>query len=169
MTALDVGLAPEASAGIRAAQDALQGQAARLLAVGDPIAPMISVFAEAAGAMHRLVVDASLTASARHEAVGQLIREGRKPWTREEMRSLVEQLDDTLLHRWTQFNRAGIAIGVGVSLLFGAICGGAGWWYRGYVPTLAGISAGAGNCTDRADGSRLCWIPIWEKVPPAAR
>jgi hypothetical protein len=31
---------------------------------------------------------------------------------------------------------------------------------------LAGVRAGAEKCDDRADGSRLCWIPVFEKLPP---
>ena len=49
---------------------------------------------------------------------------------------VIEQLDETLLHRWTQFNRAGIAIGVVVALAFGAACGVGGWWWRGDPPAL---------------------------------
>jgi hypothetical protein len=44
---------------------------------------------------------------------------------------------------------------------------GAGWLYRGDLPTIAGLSAGANKCQDRPDGSRLCWIPVWEeRLPP---
>jgi hypothetical protein len=43
---------------------------------------------------------------------------------------------------------------------------GAGWSYRGDLPTIAGLSAGANKCEDRPDGSRLCWIPVWERLPP---
>jgi hypothetical protein len=35
----------------------------------------------------------------------------------------------------------------------------------GYV--LAGVRAGAEKCEDRVDGSELCWIPVWERLPPA--
>ena|SRR5208337_1395013 len=50
------------------------------------------------------------------EEMAKLVQEGRKPWSRDEMRALITQLDQTLLHRWTQFKRAGIAIGVGAAL-----------------------------------------------------
>ena len=53
-----------------------------------------------------------LKAKAPQEEMAKLVQEGRKPWSRDEMRALITQLDQTLLHRWTQFNRAGIAIGV---------------------------------------------------------
>ena len=116
-------LAPEAVAGIRAAHDALEQQAARLTATGDPVASTVAAYAAAVGAQHSLIVDANLTAAAQHEATAQLIQEARKPWSRDEMRTLITELDRTLLHRWTQFNRAGIAIGVVVALVFGVACG----------------------------------------------
>lgn len=70
------------------------------------------------------------------------------------MRTLIDQLDETLLHRWTQFNRAGIAIGVVVMLTFGAVCAAAGWWW-GDPPVL--------QCADQPDGSRVCWM--YERLP----
>ena len=100
-----------------------------------------------------------------HEATGKLIQEGRKPWTRDETRILVNQLDKTLLHRWAQFNRKAIAISVAATVLFGAACGIGGWWYRGDGPVLVGVRAGAEQCQDQKDGSRLCWIPVYERLP----
>ena len=53
------------------------------------------------------------------------------------------------------------------TVLMAAVLGfGAGWLYRGDLPTMAGLSAGANKCEDRPDGSRLCWIPVWERLPP---
>jgi hypothetical protein len=144
-------LAPEATAGIRAAQDTLEQQAARLVAIGDPIAPAISAIAAAVGAQNRLAVDAFLKTE-------KLIEGGRKPWGRDEMRILIDQLDETLLHRWATFNRAGIAIGVLVALAFGACCALGGWWMHSPPSELA--------CADQADGSRLCWMYI--RLPSAA-
>ena len=158
-------LSPEAVEGIRAAQNALEQQAARLTATGDPVASTVAAYAAAVGAQHSLIVDANLTAAAQHEATAQLIQEARKPWSRDEMRTLITELDRTLLHRWTQFNRVGIAIGVVVALVFGVACGVGGWWCRGAVPLVIGVRAGADRCEDRPDGSRLCWIPVYERLP----
>jgi len=30
---------------------------------------------------------------------------------------------------------------------------------------LVGVHAGAEKCDDRPDGSRLCWIPVFERLP----
>ena len=48
------------------------------------------------------------------------------------------------------------------ALLLGA---GGGYVFRGSVPVLVGVKAGAEKCDDRADGSRLCWIPVFERLP----
>jgi hypothetical protein len=143
-------IASEASAGVRAAQDALEQQAARLTATGDPTGIVVSAYAAAVGAQHRLTVDANLKSAALHAGVEKLIKEGRKPWSRDEMRELVDQLDETLLHRWTVFNRAGIAIGVVVALAFGLACTVGGWSWRGAPPAL--------TCQDQPDGSRVCYV-----------
>ena len=135
-------LAPEAVAGIRAAQDALEQQAARLTATGDPVASTVAAYAAAVGAQHRLIADASMKATAQFAAIEALIQEGRKPLTGIELRELVEHIDATLLHRWTQFNRAGIAIGIGVALVFGALCAVGGWWLQCAPPGIIGVRAG---------------------------
>lgn len=133
-------LAAEVVEGVDTAQVELQEEAARLTAVGDPIAPAVSVLAQAGQATNRLLVDVFLKTQATHEATGKLVQEGRKPWTRDEMQALVTQLDQTLLHRWAQFNRAGIAIGVGVAVLFGAGCFGGGYWFRAAAETSPAVT-----------------------------
>jgi len=56
---------------------------------------------------------------------------------------------------------------VGVGLLFAALLIGAGggYWFHGEQPALVSVRAGADRCEDRADGSRLCWIPVLERLP----
>jgi hypothetical protein len=46
---------------------------------------------------------------------------------------------------------------------------GAGYWMHGDGPALAGVHAGAERCSDHPNGGRLCWIPVWERLPPAQR
>jgi hypothetical protein len=151
-------LAPEALDGIRAAQETLEREAARLTATGDPTATAPAAYAAATKAMHRLLTDAFLKIQAQQEATDKLIENGRKPWTRDEMRILINQLDETLLHRWEAFNRAGIAIGVAVSLAVGATCAFGGWWMHAPPSELA--------CADQADGSRVCWM--YTRLPTPA-
>ena len=126
-------LAPEALEGIRAAQDALEQEADRLRSTGDPTAPWIAAQAAAVKATHRLLVDVFLKTQT-------VLDDGRKPWNRDETRVLVQQLDQTLLHRWAAFNCAGIAIGVGVALLFGAACFGGGYWFRASAETSPAVT-----------------------------
>ena len=56
-----------------------------------------------------------------------------------------------------------------VALLVGAISAAGGWWSRGAVPVMVGMRAGADQCMNRSDGSRLCWIPIFERPPTPTR
>ncbi len=62
---------------------------------------------------------------------------------------------------------------IGAGMLAAALLAGAagGYWFRGAAPVVAGAHAGAVRCDDRPDGSRLCWIPVWERLPsaPASR
>jgi hypothetical protein len=56
---------------------------------------------------------------------------------------------------------------IAATVLVAAVLGfGAGWSYRGDLPTIAGLSAGSNKCEDRPEGGRLCWIPVWERLPP---
>lgn len=55
--------------------------------------------------------------------------------------------------------------GIGGGLWAGYRMGGAGIGNSG----PAGLRAGQDKCEERADGSRLCWIPIWEKLPSGTR
>ena len=55
----------------------------------------------------------------------------------------------------------------GVATLFAVFMAGAGTRYAfcDAGPLLVGVRAGADYCEDRQNGGRLCWIPIWEKMP----
>jgi hypothetical protein len=44
---------------------------------------------------------------------------------------------------------------------------GMGWWDRGPHQIVAGVSGGTPRCDPAIlDGSRLCWIPVYERPPP---
>jgi hypothetical protein len=49
-----------------------------------------------------------------------------------------------------------------VAFLIGA---GSGYWFRGTAPFIIGVRAAPEKCTDRDDGSRVCYIPIYERLP----
>jgi hypothetical protein len=53
-----------------------------------------------------------------------------------------------------------------MALLIG---GGVGYWLHGPAEVIVGVRAGPEKCDDRPDGSRLCWIPIYERMPTASR
>jgi hypothetical protein len=61
--------------------------------------------------------------------------------------------------RWSA-NR--MLIAAGLALLAGT---GAGYWLRGSVPVLVSVHTGMERCEDRPDGSRLCWIQVYERLP----
>src|SRR5208282_6119102 len=83
--------------------------------------------------------------------MAKLVQEGRKPWSRDKMRALITRLDQTLLHRWTQFNRAGIAIGVGVARAAGVTAAPHPCWLGG---RCRGETNGPIGIFHRATGSR---------------
>ena len=64
-----------------------------------------------------------------------------------------------------QFRLWAVAGGVGLVLAVGAGIG-VGWWYRGDTHIVAGVTGGAPRCDDNSDGSRLCWIPVYEWTAP---
>lgn len=96
------------------------------VAIGGPVAAMVVVNAAVAKALNCLMADAFLKIQAQQEATERLIQGGRKSWTRDEMRMLAAQLDQTLLYRWAQFNQ--VAVCVAATTAFGAICGAADWY-----------------------------------------
>jgi hypothetical protein len=57
-------------------------------------------------------------------------------------------------------------LGIAVALVAIVSAFGGGYWYRGAAPNLVGVRAGTEKCEDRPDdGSRLCWIPVFERLP----
>jgi hypothetical protein len=76
------------------------------------------------------------------------------------MRMLITQFDQTLIYRWSQFNRAGIAICAAAAVVFGTVCGVGGSWLYFMAPpqVLVDVQTGAEQRQDQPDGSRLCRI-----------
>jgi hypothetical protein len=59
-----------------------------------------------------------------------------------------------------------VLIGAGLLVAAVLIGAGGGYWFRGEALVLVGVRAGAEHCEDRSGGSRLCWIPVFERLPP---
>ena len=78
-----VTLAPETSAAVRSAQQALEQEASKAEAVNDPTGPTLRALSLVMGACHKLFVDGSMT-------IGSLIATARQPVAPEEMRVAVE-------------------------------------------------------------------------------
>jgi hypothetical protein len=113
----------------------------------------------------------SVHLDAMHRIAEGHIRAARRPINDDDLRRLMqtaahgawrmtaEMID---AHNWRT-----VLLGVALALIAIVSAFGGGYWYRGAVPTLVGVRAGAERCDDRPDGSRLCWIPVFERLPPA--
>lgn len=110
--------------------------------------------------------EAALAAQGAAKIALEAAREGRKPLTQEELRAMGTDLFQWLVYHWQQMNRRAVAICAAGAVLFGAACGVTGWYLKGPITLLAGIKAAAQECQDYPDGSRLCRIPVWERLPP---
>lgn len=152
-------LAPESLPGMHKAQQVLRQQADKLTAIGDPSGPTVAGLAAAMEATARLVLDATL-------AQQKLAAEARKPLADEDMRKAVTRgIVNVAGHAVRALNvrntLIGVALGVGF-MLAGAV---GGYVFRDAVPLVVGLRAGADQCQDRPDGSRLCWIPVFDRMP----
>lgn len=84
-------------------------------------------------------------------------------------RDLVRRITTTVQKEHYKLSRSlswrnTVALAFGIALTFGAGLGG-GWWLHGPNPLLVGVRAGTERCDDRPDGSRLCWLPFYERLP----
>jgi hypothetical protein len=155
-----VTVAPETSSCIQAAQDTLELEAKRMAAVGDPMAQALAAQSVMLGAMHRLFIDGTLQ-------LAHHIEDGKRPIHPDEMRrAVVQGISGYAAGAVQRLGVRNLLIGTGLLLATLLVGAGGGYWFRGAVPVLVGVNAGAEKCDDRADGSRLCWIPVWERLPP---
>jgi hypothetical protein len=154
-------LAPEMGELIAAAREEMD----RLIQMGDlqndPIRHPIRALSVHLGALYKLTLDSSQT-------LARQIEEAH-PVTDDDLirRAVAQGVSDWGSHAVRRMGWMNIVIGAGMltaALLVGA---GSGYWLHGAVPVLVGVHAGAERCEDRADGSRLCWIPVFERLPPA--
>jgi hypothetical protein len=156
----DVALGPELGKAIENAQAEMQ----RLIQLGelqnDPIRHPIQALS-----VH---LDALLKLSSAHSQA--LTRQSGAAFTDEQ----IDDIGRRLLSSCQTWSRSLVRASLWRSwatlaaIVLGAIVMGfgAGWWYRGPSPIVAGLTGGTPRCDDQADGSRLCWIPVWERPPP---
>jgi hypothetical protein len=108
----------------------------------------------------------ALTVSLFPELV-QHLEATRQPVQTEEMRkAVVRGVSDCANDAVRALNVRNSLVGAGLlatALLVGAV---GGYLFHGSAPVLVGVRAGAEQCQDRQDGSRMCWIPVFEKLPP---
>jgi hypothetical protein len=162
--------APEALKAVEAVRDALEREAARLAETGDPTAPVLGLHATAARAQHRLLEDAFLKLDADRQATAKMIDAACRPASDDALRAICRAASSGAAQHALALaraaNRRTLAIVVCAALALCAGSAGAGYWWRGEVPAVAGVAAGAERCAGQ-DGGVLCWIPVWRALPPS--
>jgi hypothetical protein len=100
-------------------------------------------------------------------AFHKLIEAARRPVGDNDIRRLTSPADarNRGPDSWWPVNRRTVLIAMGALMLTFLTGTGAGYWLRGAAAVLVGVHAGAERCEDRPDGSRLCWIPVYERLP----
>jgi hypothetical protein len=157
-------LAPETGAAVRAAQEALEREAARVEVVNDPLGPVLRAVALALGACHRLYVDGSLTMARLAQDITS-----KPPIEKDEMRlSILNGIRATAggavraitIRNWL----LAACVLVGSNLMTAA----AMWWWHPGVPVvqqlLVSLPAADERCEER-DGGQVCYRPRWTKLP----
>lgn len=138
------GPALEAITDIQEACKALEQEAGRLGATGDPIAPMISVFAGSARAINRLLVDATVKIEAQQEATGKLIQSVKPQISADDIKALNQasaanataEVVHAVRHLTAQmFWRTSLLAGAALAVAFAAGVG-AKWWVAPVRPLL---------------------------------
>jgi hypothetical protein len=143
-------LAPEVGETVRDAQEKLRRAAQVANLTGDPLGPVIEAQVAFLGAQHRMFAEAKRPVD--EDAMMRAVAQGISGHAANAVRTM----------GWRNMM-------IGAAILVASIVGGAGggYWFRGAVPILVGVHAGAEACEDRTDGSRLCWIPVLERLPRA--
>lgn len=152
-------LAPEAGASVRAAQEALEQEARRADAVGDPTASMLRAMAQTVGATHRTLVEATLTLGKQIEAVHQPIPEVTL------RNAIIQGIGVYAQDMIGALNLRTALAAAGVALVLMVASFGGGYWWHGSQQLIAGVSAGQQECHEQHGGT-VCLIPIWTKLPP---
>ena len=154
-------LAPELETTIAEALDSLDRASAEARIHDDPLRFHLLALAGFLKAQRQLYVDGAVT-------LGRELREARAPAiSPDEVRRGVIQGVSAHMARVARVMswRTWLA-GTGMLLAVFLAGGVSGYLSHSAAPMLAGVHAGAERCEDRQDGSRLCWIPVWERLPP---
>jgi len=136
---------------------AAQAELDRAIQVGglqnDPLRHTVHALSVHLIALHKVLLGFGAEVDAARQLVrDDILRVGTPQSTAVEIPATTSKLRDALL----------VAALLVAALLIGA---GAGYWFRGAVPFVVGMHAAPEKCDDRPDGSRLCWIPVWERMP----
>lgn len=140
------------AARVQAAQQALADGIAKAGLQHDPYRHPLEALAMMVGLFPELI---------RHlEATRQPVRD--EDLRKAVMRGVAAYAGETVRMLNVRNTLTGIALGIGL-LLAGSV---GGYLFHGAVPMLAGVRAGAEQCQDKPNGGRMCWIPVWERLPP---
>jgi hypothetical protein len=157
-------VAQETGAAVRAAQEALEREAARAEAAKDPTGPTLRAVSLALGAYHRLYVDGSLSMT-------RLAQDfiSKPPIAGDEMRlSILNGIRATAggavraitVRNWL----LAACVLVGSNLV---TAGAMLWWHPG-APVVqqltVSLPAADERCEER-DGGKVCYRPHWTKLP----
>jgi hypothetical protein len=157
-------LAPETGAAVRAAQEALEREAARAEAVNDPTGPTLRAVSLALGACHRVYVDGSLT-------VARLAQDFRSepPIENDEMRlSILNGIRATAGGAVRAITVRNWLLAACVLVGSNLMTAGAMWWWHPGAPVvqqlIVSLPAADERCEER-DGGQVCFRPHWTRLP----
>jgi hypothetical protein len=146
-------MAPEVGASIRVAQEALEQEARRAEAVHDPTAPMLRALSQTIAAMHRTLVDSTLT-------IAKQIEDSRQPISEDALwRAVVQGVSAHArdITRGLNLRTALGAAGTVLVLMIASAVGGAvgGWWFfeEQNATTLSWGRAALSQCETVATGA----------------
>jgi hypothetical protein len=147
-------IADEASAAVRAAQDALNEQVRRGALTNDPLRHYLEAMSVALGAMHKMFVVGTLT-------IAEAVEEAKpQPVDHDTLRFAIIQ--GIRAHAGGILRTIRLTTYIaGAALLLGMFAAGYGthWWMTPAV-SYAGIRQGPDVCEPRPDG-QLCRIPVF--------
>jgi hypothetical protein len=153
-------IAPDVEADIETALTELDRSVLEARIHDDPLRLPLSALASFLRAQRGLYVDSVVTMQRSIEAARQPVRDD------DLRRAVVQGISSHASSAVRTMGWRNVLIGAAILVAVLAVGAGGGYWFRGAVPVLVGVRAGAEKCDDQRDGSRLCWIPVFERLPP---